>query len=165
MRDRERNAKGQFTRIHGGEKSRLYRVWCGMRDRCRNPHNKRYERYGGRGISVCDEWDKDFAVFRKWSQEHGYEEGLTIDRINGDGNYEPGNCRWVTTAVQNRNYSRNHFITYHGETKCIADWADETGINRATILFRIKQGKPLEEVFSKEDGRSTRWKRIKQTIS
>ena len=165
MSDRQRTVTGQFTKIHGGAHTRLYNVWCCMRERCKNPHNKRYDRYGGRGIKVCSEWDHDFAAFRDWSNANGYQEGLTIDRIDCDGNYEPGNCRWVTHKVQNRNYSRNHFITYHGETKCIADWADETGINRATILFRMKQGKPLEEVFSKVDGRATRWMKQRQIIS
>ena len=130
-----------------------------MKERCGNPHNKRYNRYGGRGIAVCDEWAKSFSAFRVWAMHSGYADGMTIDRIDGNGNYEPSNCRWATRAEQNRNYSRNHLITYHGNTKCIADWADETGINRATILFRLNAGKPLDEVFLKTDGRTTRWKK------
>ena len=127
-----------------------------MKERCNNPHNKRYGRYGGRGIAVCKEWAESYESFRKWSEESGYREGLTIDRINNSGNYEPGNCRWVTQKEQNRNYSRNHKITYNGETLCIADWSEKTGIGRATILWRLQNGKALDEVFSKNDGRSKR---------
>lgn len=153
--ERERNEKGQFISIHGGRHSRLYRVWCGMKERCNNPNNKRYGRYGGRGIKICEAWE-DFAEFQKWSEANGYSEGLTIDRIDNSGNYEPCNCRWVTQKEQNRNYSRNHRITFNGETLCIAEWSEKTGINRATILYRLQNGKPLEEVFSIHDGRSKR---------
>lgn len=150
---------GRFVRKHPPEQDRLYNVWCSMKERCYNAHNKRYGRYGARGISVCDEWKCDFSVFANWAMSHGYKEGLTIDRIDNSGNYCPENCRWATSAQQNRNYSRNHMITYLGETKCLADWADQFGINRTTVLFRIKNGKPLEEVFSNVDGRTTRWKK------
>lgn len=153
---RQRDSKGKFLPSHNGTNTRLYGVWCAMKERCSNPHNKRYANYGGRGIKVCDEWLHDFSVFEAWSKANGYADKLTIDRIDGNGNYEPSNCRWVTQTVQNRNYSRNHNITYNGETHCIADWGTITGINRATILFRLKSGKPLEEVFSKFDGRSKR---------
>lgn len=138
-------------------RTKHYRVWCAMKERCNNPHNKRYPRYGGRGIKVCKEWSESYAEFRRWSEENGYQEGLTIDRINTDGNYEPTNCRWVSRFVQNRNYSRNHFITYNGETLCIADWSEKTGIKRATILWRLKNGKDLDEVFEQIDRRTTRW--------
>lgn len=161
--ERERNAKGQYTVIHRGTKTRLYRVWCAMKERCTNPHQHSFPHYGGRGIKVCDEWVHDFGAFREWSMANGYEEGLTIDRIDGNGNYEPSNCRWVTTAVQNRNYSRNHNITYQGETHCIKEWSEITGIHSATILMRIKRGKSLDEIFMKGDGRSTRWQKQNQS--
>jgi hypothetical protein len=150
---------GRFVRKHPETQDRLYGVWCAMKERCYNPNNKSYSRYGGRGISVCDEWRKDFSLFAEWAESNGYIKGLTIDRIDGNGNYCPENCRWATTAQQNRNYSRNHMITYNGETKCVTDWADQYGINRTTLLLRLKSGKPLEEVFKKEDGRTTRWKK------
>ena len=134
-----------------------------MKERCANPHNKRYERYGGRGISVCEEWKKDYSEFREWALENGYKDGLTIDRIDNEKGYSPENCRWVDRKTQNRNYSRNHLITYMGKTQCIADWAEELNINRATILFRIKSGKPLDEVFDKRDRRTLRCQN--QTIS
>lgn len=156
---RDRLPDGTFATIHGGKHTKLYSVWCGMKERCNNPNNKRFYCYGGRGISVCAEWAESFSLFREWALENGYQDGLTIDRIDSNGNYEPNNCRWATRAQQNRNYSRNHMITYRGETKCVADWADEYGINRATILFRIKSGKSLDDVFSKRDGRTTRWQK------
>lgn len=154
---RERNANGTYKTKHGGTHTRLYNVWCGMKERCKNPKSKRFARYGGRGIKVCDEWENDFAEFREWALNNGYADKLTIDRIDNNKGYSPDNCRWATQKEQNRNYSRNHMITYQGETKCLVDWADEFGINRGTVLFRIKQGKPLDEVFSKIDGRKTRW--------
>ena len=129
-----------------------------MKERCNNPHNKRYDRYGGRGISVCKEW-KDFAAFRSWMLANGYEQGKSIDRINSDGNYEPGNCRLVTTAAQNRNYSRNHLLTYNGRTLCVQDWAAETGLNPSTILFRLREGRSIEEALSTIDYRSIRFKK------
>ena len=93
---------------HGGRFTRLYRIWRNMRYRCNNPRTTNFERYGGRGISVCKEWDNTedgFENFRDWALSHGYAENLTIDRINNDGNYEPSNCRWVTRKEQTRNRS------------------------------------------------------------
>ncbi len=91
-------------RIHGGYKSRLFRIWLDMRARCTYPSTDHYHRYGGRGITVCAEWQSSFIAFRDWALQNGYAENLTIDRINNDGNYEPGNCRWVTIRenCQNR---------------------------------------------------------------
>jgi hypothetical protein len=155
----KRDSKGRFATKHGAKHTKLYRVWCSMKERCNNPHNKSFARYGGRGITVCEEWRNSFEVFYEWAIDNGYKEGLTIDRKDVNGNYEPKNCRWTTTAEQNRNYSKNHLITYQGETKCLSDWADYFGINRGTILFRIKQGKTLDEVFSKIDRRTIRWKK------
>ena len=158
MMEKRRNTDGTFAVVHGMKRTKLYRVWCSMKERCNNPHNKGYCRYGNRGIKVCKQWEESFDAFREWALKTGYKEGLSIDRIRNDLGYSPNNCRWATTAQQNRNYSRNHLITYNGKTKCLADWADEFGINRATVLYRIKAGKPIEEVFNQNDGRTLRWK-------
>lgn len=159
MANKNRNSEGQFAPTHGLKNHPLYKKWCSMRERCNNPHNGSYHRYGGKGITVCEEWN-DFEAFYEWSIENGWEKGLTIDRIDNAKGYSPDNCRYVSHKEQNRNYSRNHLITYKGETLCLADWADRFGIKRATVLYRIKAGKPLDEVFSKVDGRSTRWQKV-----
>lgn len=159
MANCSRNKAGQFSATHGMKKHPLYGKWCAMKERCNNPNNKRYARYGARGIKVCEEWNS-FENFYKWSIENGWSPEMTIDRIDNDKGYSPENCRYVTRKVQNRNYSKNHNITYKGETMCLADWADRFGINRATILYRIKAGKTLDEVFSNIDGRVKRWEKV-----
>lgn len=108
-----------FTRYsHGKSFTNIYRRWIGIKGRCFNPKNSRYKDYGGRGITVCDEWlDKKqgFVNFYKWAMANGFSEELTIDRINVDGNYEPNNCRWITKKEQNWNTTRN--LKYK-EQKC-----------------------------------------------
>ena len=96
-------------RIHGETHTRLYNIWRGMRSRCNNGKNAHYKDYGGRGISVCEEWENDYEAFRDWALENGYEEQLTIDRINNDMGYTPENCRWTTMSVQNTNRRRYHW--------------------------------------------------------
>ena len=124
---------------HGHSNHRLYGIWADMKKRCNNPKNKRYERYGGRGIGVCSEWANDFQSFYDWAIKNGYADSLSIDRINVDGNYEPNNCRWIPFAQQQRNTSRSRFVTARGETRTIAEWAEITGIKRDTIKDRLNK--------------------------
>lgn len=98
---------------HGKCESRLYNIWVCMKQRCYNSKYPKYDYYGGRGITVCDEWKSSFEKFQDWALSHGYAEELTLDRIKNDGNYEPGNCRWATRSVQNSNrrkYTRRRRI-------------------------------------------------------
>jgi len=103
--------------------------------------------YGGRGIKICDEWDS-YEAFRDWSLANGYEEGLSIDRIDNDGNYEPSNCRWVDAKTQGNNRRSNNNLTYNGDTHTIKEWSEITGINWSTIKERLKQGWTVERALS-----------------
>lgn len=132
---------------HGDCRTKLNKVWRNMKDRCYNPNNKRFAHYGMRGISVCCEWKDDFIAFREWSYANGYKEGLSIDRINNDGNYEPSNCRWAGDMTQNNNFSRNINITYEGETHSLSVWSRILKIHRNTLDYRIKNGWSIEKAF------------------
>lgn len=122
-----------------------------MKQRCYNPNNKRYKYYGGRGITVCKEWDK-FEAFEKWALSHGYQDGLTLDRIDVNGNYCPENCRWVTWKVQQNNKRNNTFIAAFGEQHTLAEWEEISGVNRSTIQKRIKKrGESPENAMMKID--------------
>lgn len=129
---------------------RIYTIWADMKDRCGNKKAASYVYYGGRGITVCDEWRNDFKAFYEWAMSNGYAEDLTIDRIDVNGNYEPSNCRWVTRKEQANNTRRNHFLTYDGETHTLADWAEKVGIKQNTLLYRLKRGWSVERTLSIE---------------
>lgn len=128
-------------------KQRIYRIWESMKARCININHRYYNRYGGRGITVCNEWQEDFRAFYDWAMANGYQDNLTIDRIDNDGNYEPENCRWVTYEEQNNNTRQNVTITLNGETHTVAEWVRITGIPRNTIIYRLKKGKSPEEIL------------------
>ena len=132
---------------HGLSRTPLHRVWRLMKTRCYNPHHDRYKDYGGRGITVCDEWRENFIAFYEWSISNGYSQGLQIDRINNDGPYAPDNCRWTTRKVQANNRRTNHPITFMGETHTIKEWSEITGIHQNTIRARLEKGLPLQEIF------------------
>lgn len=127
---------------HGMSYSPEYRVWAAMLDRCRLKTDAGYKNYGGRGIEVCDRW-YDFANF--YSDMGPRPSGYTIDRINNDGNYEPGNCRWATRAEQNRNSRNCHWLTVDGETKLIIDWSRQYGIGEGIIRTRLIRGWSVED--------------------
>lgn len=97
---------GKSKKTHGQSNTRLYYIWRAMKERCFNKNSRVYNRYGGRGITVCDEWANSFEAFYKWSINNGYSQKLTLDRIDNDGIYEPDNCRWTTMKVQNQNKSK-----------------------------------------------------------
>ncbi len=128
---------GRKRKIHGKSKTREHIIWISMRQRCFDKNHKAYKNYGGRGIRVCDRWLKSFKNFWKDMGE-GYNDKLTIDRIDVNGNYCKENCKWATYKEQANNKRNNRFITYKGETKTILKWSEETGIKYETILARIK---------------------------
>ena len=144
----ERTKHGEAPKKGKQNASKLYSVWINMRSRCYNPKNKKYNDYGGRGISICSDWD-DFLNFKKWSLENGFEESLTIDRIDNNGNYSPENCRWINQKEQMRNTRVNHLLTYNGETKTMAEWSEITGIKYHTLKQRInKYGYSVERALT-----------------
>lgn len=122
--------------------SQTYKSWDAMRQRCNNKNNPKYNIYGGRGITVCEQW-KQFINFLNDMGEA--PKGYQIDRINNDKGYYKRNCRWRTPKQQARNRSNNRLITHDGKTQCLSEWAEETGINRETISSRIKRGLSIKE--------------------
>lgn len=144
--------KGESNVLHGEAgraRTHLYRVWYAMKARCSNPRNQGYALYGGRGISVCDEWNA-FIIFRDWATSHGYSPDLELDRINTNGNYSPDNCRWVTPQANKRNTRANHFVTAFGETKCIADWILDSrcAMSFGGLTDRIRKGWSPEKAIT-----------------
>ena len=123
---------------HGMCRTRMYTIWHGMLDRCNNSNTKHYNLYGGRGISVCKEWETFINFYN--DMKPTYDDSLSIDRIDGNGNYELNNCRWANLDVQNNNRRSNIFITINGETKTIKHWADSSGVKYETIRSRMKIG-------------------------
>lgn len=117
----------------------MYQTWKNMRRRCFDPTNKRWEHYGGRGITICQEWN-DYAVFRTWAMANGYADDLTIDRIDVNGNYCPENCRWVDAKTQANNVSRNHMVEFNGEQMTMAELADHLGLSYSALQHRIERG-------------------------
>lgn len=132
---------------HGRSHSKLYKVWTKMKERCANPHDVSYPYYGPHGIIVCREW-LTFEPFQAWAIAAGYQEGLTIERVNNDGNYEPGNCIWTTQAVQNRNKRNNIIVTFQGETRKLLDWADTIGVSRDILDNRLRKGWTAERALT-----------------
>lgn len=140
---------GCKKRKHGYEGTKVYRLWSYMKERCFSPQHKSYDTYGGRGITVCDEW-LDPKTFIEWALANGYEEGteLTLDRIDPNGNYEPNNCRFATVLEQQNNRRNNHIVTIKGETKTIAEWAREYNMGPKTLRHRIMVGWAEEDLLN-----------------
>lgn len=129
----------QKTRLtHGMTGTVLHNRWLNMKSRCFNPHNKRYERYGGRGITICDEW-LDFKNFYNWSVANGFSEELSLDRIDNDKGYCPDNCRWATPRQQANNTARNVKIEYTGKVKTLSQWCRDLGLNYKLVYYRYHE--------------------------
>lgn len=134
-----REATGNRCRTHGGTGSRLYHIWSGIKRRCGN--SRWYEH-----VTYCEEWE-EFSAFEKWANKNGYEEHLTIDRIDCEKGYSPDNCRWVTQKQQMNNMRRNLIIEANGESHTAAEWEDLTGIRQATIAYRWRHGYRDDRLF------------------
>lgn len=135
---------------HEMSRSKIYCTWAGMKQRCYNIFNKSYQRYGGRGIIVCDEWRDDFVAFYNYVSklEHFGEEGYSLDRIDNDGNYEPGNIRWATIKEQARNKRSNTIVEYSGVKMTLAEASERSGISKFTLIKRMRRGLAGEKLFS-----------------
>lgn len=140
----------QRNKSHGMRDNALYSTWSGMIQRCTDTNTDKYPVYGGRGIRVCAEWRRDFKLFHDYvSQLSDYgKKGYTLDRIDNDGNYEPGNIRWASPATQARNQHSNRMITHNGKTQCLRDWANELGINERTLASRLKKEGDAERALT-----------------
>jgi ORF019 len=136
----ERNIK------HNESKTRLYKIWVDMRRRCNNPNRKRAKSYYLKGIRVCDEWN-NWETFKEWALKNGYDDTLSIERIDNSKNYCPENCKWIPKSEQSKNRDFNNNITYKGETHTLTDWSKKLGINRTTLSGRFIRGWTVEQAF------------------
>lgn len=124
-----------------------FAVWIHMRERCSNPNHASWDRYGGRGIVVCRRWLDSYEAFLH-DMGPRPSAGHSIDRIDNDGDYEPGNCRWATAKQQARNRSSSRFITAFGETLCLAEWASRAGLRKQTLAARLDRGIDAETAIA-----------------
>ena len=156
---------GRSRRKHGHAvaETKIYKVWTGMLQRCRNQGHKQYGYYGGRGISVCDQWINFVGFLRDMGPS--WEEGLSLDRINNDGNYEPSNCRWATKKQQSRNTRSNRLIEINGKRLCIAAAADAYGIPEQLLRNRLRHGWPVQAaIYAKKRSKLKRFLLGQETI-
>lgn len=138
-------------RSHGYSGRRLYKIWTGMRSRCHNPSVHAYKDYGGRGISICDQW-ADFKHFKQWADKNGYRDDLTIERIDVNGNYEPSNCCWIKREFQSRNTRTTTYYTLSGDKRPLIEWCELFGVdvNRAhKRLYANQEPFKLSEIYTK----------------
>lgn len=150
---------GNKYRIKDGEsKERLHNIWSLMKYRCFNTNSPAYCNYGGRGIKVCDEWlsEEGYLKFKQWALLNGYNDNLSIDRIDNNGNYCPENCRWVNKETQNNNTRRNHLVEWNNELHTVAEWSKITGIDKRVIYSRLYRQWEAERIFSQPVRKSSK---------
>jgi hypothetical protein len=139
---------GQWTRKHGRTRTPEYRSWRLMKDRCYNPKKDNYERYGGRGIKVCERWRSDFPAFLA---DMGLKPApeYTLDRWpDKDGDYTPANCRWAKPTQQQNNLRNNVMLTARGKTQTVSQWAREVGLEAGVLHYRVRKGWPAERALT-----------------
>lgn len=137
------------TKKHGERHTRLYRTWYSIKDRCCNSKCKAYMNYGGRGITICDEWKDSYILFRDWALHNGYSDNLTIDRIDNNGNYEPINCRWVDRITQANNKRNNIFYKISDIKIPLAQYCRQNNLPYKLIVNRLRYGWSLEDAINK----------------
>jgi hypothetical protein len=144
-------------------KTRIYRIWAAMKNRCNNKNDVGYKNYGGRGIRVCSAWQR-FEPFHEWAFAHGYEEELTIERIDVNGNYCPENCTWVEPFFQSRNTRRNIVVEYKGDKKCLKGWCEVLSLPYDNIHDRVSKGWDVVAAFETPviHAKQRDWSKIKQ---
>lgn len=143
----KREVPGTWTLKHGQSNSRLYKIWRNMVRRTTDPNFPDYPNYGGRGITVCQEWRESFEAFAR-DMGPTHRNDLTLDRIDNEGSYEPDNCRWATAIEQARNKRSNRLITFDGKTMPVSAWAEHTGISGPAIRYRLHNGWPVERALT-----------------
>lgn len=150
----QRKVVREAKTTHGLSKTRLYRVWAGIKNRCYNPRAENYKYYGAKGVIMCDEWKNDFLSFRDWALNNGYDESAktqvcTIDRIDCGKSYSPNNCRIANHVTQCNNQTSNRIFTYNETSKSMAEWARVFGIKYTTLRARIRRGIPFDKAIKK----------------
>ena len=144
-RGKETEFQPVHTTKHGMSKSRAYRIWVGMHHRCADVTGEKAHLYAKKGITVCERWG-DFDAFLADMGEP--DEGMSIDRIDGNRGYEPANCRWATSKEQANNTTQNRRLTYNGKTQTVTQWAEEIGVKQNTLLYRIRRGWSLDRALA-----------------
>lgn len=139
--------RAERRRNHGFSNTRIYHIWENMKSRCLNPNDQAFSYYGGRGITVCDAWSESFEAFRRDMGEPPSDKH-SIDRIDNDGNYEPGNCRWATQREQMNNIRTNRRLTINGVTRTVSEWARAAGVPHRLIFQRLSRGWPLDQILT-----------------
>lgn len=145
VRDGKRRIKHGLTR--DGGQHQVYKCWYHMKNRCLNPNDKSYYRYGGRGIRICDEW-LDFEAFYSWATNNGFQPGLSIERMDYNGDYEPANCCWASAKVQNNNKSSNIRISFKGENRTLSEWSETLGMSYSALHQRLNSGWSVDQAFT-----------------
>jgi hypothetical protein len=143
----QRENASKKNKKHGLSGTSIYKQWAGIKRRCFNPAFKQFNDYGGRGITMCDEWKNSFISFYEWATKNGHKEGLTIDRINNDGNYEPNNCKWASQKEQCANRRTNRIYTVDGVTDILYNLCKKYSMHMDTVINRMKKGLAIEDAL------------------
>lgn len=143
-----------MSKSHGMTNTRIYKMWHNMRSRCKNPNATKYYLYGGKGISVCKEWDKNFIAFYNWAMNNGYNDNLTIDRINPNKDYCPENCRFATYKEQNSHLKTTVLITFNNKTHTISEWSEITKISIKCLQARYQRKWSIERMLNEKTNKT-----------